>query len=85
MDRESRFHLVFAALFVLSFVAGSTLDEWGPAWRDPQVRLSSFAIGVIWLTAFFMRRSKSFLDQQKVLRDRIERLEHRLRDLEDER
>ncbi|HMQ24056.1 MAG TPA: hypothetical protein PKE00_16320, partial [Planctomycetota bacterium] len=58
LDRDSRFHLVFAALFVLSFVAASSFDAWLPGWRDPQLRLSSFAIGLIWVVAFFLQRGR---------------------------
>lgn len=83
MERESLFHFVFGTLFVLSFLGSPKLAEWFPAWHDPKLGLVSFAIALIWLTAFFMQRGSALLDELKVQRARIERLERQVRELED--
>lgn len=82
MERESIFHFVFGTLFVVSFLGSPKLEEW-IAWNDPKLGLLSFAIALIWLTAFFMQRGSALVDELKVHKDRIERLERRLRELED--
>lgn len=84
MEREGVLHAVLGTLFIVSFLASPKLEGILPAWHDPKLGLISFAIALIWLTAFFLSRGTALLDELKVQKDRIERLERRLRELEDD-
>lgn len=84
MDRERLFHAILGSLFILSFLGSPKLAELLPGSHDPKLGLISFSIALIWLTAFFMQRGSALLDEIKVLRDRVGRLERRVRELEDD-
>ena len=81
---EARLHTVFGVLFVLSVFLSEQLGKILPTWNDPKLSLLSFVVAVLWLVLFFMHRGSSLADEVKVLRDRLERAENRLRQLEDE-
>lgn len=81
---EARLHTVFGLLFVLSFVGSTQIEHLLPTWNDPKIGLLSFVVAVIWLTLFFIGRGSALLDELKVVRDRLERIEQKVRALEDE-
>lgn len=82
---EARFHTIFGLLFVLTFFGSDQLERHLPVWNDPKVGLLSFVVALIWLTLFFMYRGSALQEENRVMRDRIERTENRLSALEDER
>ena len=55
-----------------------------PAWRDPEIGLLSLVVALLWVVVFFMKRGSAMVDELKVLRDRVERLERKHDALEDE-
>ena len=81
---ERRMHAVFGFLFIASVFASDQLDRYVPAWKDPKVGLLSLLIALVWLVSFFVARGTALLDEIKILRDRVERLENKVRWLEDE-
>ena len=81
---ERRMHAVFGLLFVASVFASDQLDRHVPAWNDPKIGLLSFLIALVWLVSFFVARGNALVDENKILRDRVERLETKVRWLEDE-
>jgi hypothetical protein len=83
--KEARLHTVFGLLFVLSFFGSDQLQKLLPTWYDPKIGLISFVVALLWLTTFFLNLGKALLDEQRVLRDRVERLENKVAALEDER
>lgn len=81
---EARLHTVFGLLFVLSFFGSDQLKRIVPSWYDPKVGLLSLVVAVLWLTRFFLARGRALADENKVLRDRVERLEHKVEALRDQ-
>ncbi len=82
---EARMHTVFGILFVVSFFGSDQLSKVLPEWNDPKVGLISLVIALIWLVVFFLARGGAMLDEFKVIRDRLERLERKLDALEESR
>lgn len=81
---EARLHTIFGVLFVLTFFGSEQVAKALPTWNDPKVGLLSFVVALIWLVLFFMHRGSALTDELKVVRDRLDRTEQRLRVLEDE-
>jgi hypothetical protein len=81
---EARLHTLFGVLFVLSVFLSEQVEKVLPTWNDPKLGLLSFVVAILWLVLFFMSRGSTLNDDVKVLKDRVERMEHRVRSLEDE-
>lgn len=81
---EGRMHAVFGVLFVLSFFVSDQARKMLPTWYDPQIGLLSLAIALLWLARFFLGRGKELAEQVMVLKDRLERVDRKIRALEDE-
>ncbi len=81
---ETRLHTVFGLLFVASFFLSDQVTKALPTWREPQVGVLSLVVALLWVVVLFMKRGSALVDELKILRDRIERLERRHDALEDE-
>lgn len=81
---EARLHTLFGVLFVLSVFLSEQIEKVLPTWNDPKLGLLSFVVAILWLVLFFMSRGSTLGDEVKVLKDRVERMEQRVRSLEDE-
>ena len=70
--------LLFASTF-LDRIVRSAL----PAWNPPVVSLLTLAIGLVWVALFAAYRIRLLDEQVRVLRDRAERSERKISQLED--
>jgi len=76
-------HAVFALLFFSSGFYGDRIARLLPGWRDPKVGLLCVAIGLVWLLRYFLSVKKELSDEVLVLKDRVERAELHIRELEE--
>ena len=82
---ERPFHLVMAVLVLLSTGIDPAMRALLPAWRPPEVGLVTLALGLIWVALFAAHRGKGLDDRQRVLEDRVQRLERQLAALAESR
>jgi len=81
---DHRLHAVFGVLFILSFFVDDIARKALASWSDPTVGLLSLAVALIWLASFFLSRGKVLEEELKVMRDRLDRADRRIKALEDE-
>jgi hypothetical protein len=81
--QELTVHLILGALFFASAWYGEELAQ-GSLWRDPRIGVFTLAVGLVWVVWFFLRRIKELQDRQRILEDRIDRLQNKLEAVEDE-
>ena len=78
------FHLVMGGLMLASIVIENALPDVLPAWRMPNVGLLTLVVGLVWIGRYAAWRAELDAERQRVLADRIARLERSQRVLEDE-
>ena len=78
---ELRLHICFVLLFAVSFGVDPMMEKLLP-WNPPQVSFFALAVGLLWATTFCILRLRIASDQMKVLNDRVERLERKIKVLE---
>ncbi|MEZ5987603.1 MAG: hypothetical protein R3F30_00455 [Planctomycetota bacterium] len=81
---DLRLHLLFAVLFIGSFFLDEQMRGLLGTWKDPSIGLLSYAIGIFWMASLLLDRLRAVEDRNRVLRDLVDRHEHKIRALEDE-
>ena len=79
---EHRFHLVMLGLLVTSLFLDGWLEK--GAWDSPRISMITLAIVGVWGFVFAQRLLALRDQRRRVLKDRIERLERRVDQLERE-
>ncbi len=82
--QERPFHILMAALVFGSLFLDDFARRSLPAWNPPPVGFITFALGLVWVGMLTHTRSETHSDRARVAEDRIERLERRVAELEDE-
>ena len=81
---ERPFHIMMGVLVLLSLLLDPVASSMLPTWDTPEVNLLTLGIGLIWIGLFAAYRAQRVADQQRVLKDRIERSERKISALEAE-
>lgn len=81
---ERNFHLLMGAVFALAVAADHGLPALVPAWNPPRLGFVAFAVGLVWVGRYAAWRSELHDERDRVVAERVERLERQLRALEDE-
>ena len=79
--RENGFHLLMGALLLASSFLDPAMRTLLPTWRPPQVSFVTIVLGLIWVGRFAAHRMHELLDRLRVLEDRTERNERKVREL----
>ncbi len=78
------FHLVMGGLLVGAIVFENAMPDVLPAWRTPRIGLLTLVVGLVWVGRYAAWRGELDDERERVLADRVERLERALRAVEDE-
>jgi hypothetical protein len=82
---ETRFHMVMGVAMAGSLFLDRAIVAVLPTWNPPDVGLVTLVLGLIWVGAFAAHRARQYTDAQRVVEDRLDRLQRRVEALEDER
>lgn len=81
---EHRFHWLMGALFLGSTFVDQGMARLVSSWNPPQASLITVVIGLVWVGRLVVWRGDRAGERERVLDDRIERLERKIGALEDE-
>lgn len=81
---ERGFHLLLGTLFLLALAFETLAERHLPTWNPPQVGVLTLVVGLAWVARLTAWRAELQNERNRVLTDRIERLERKLAALEDD-
>lgn len=81
---ERNFHLVMGGVFVVAVIIENALPKILPAWSPPQLGFLAFIVGLVWVGRYAAWRSELHDERDRVVDEKVERLERAQRALEDD-
>ncbi len=81
---ERPFHWLMGALFLGSTFLDPAMRAVTAAWSPPQISLMTLVVGLIWVGLFAGYRGKNLEDRMRVLEDRLQRSEQKVKILDAE-
>lgn len=81
---ERNFHLVMGAVFVGAIVLENALPKILTAWNPPQLGFLAFIVGLVWVGRYAAWRSELHDEKDRVVDERLDRLEKLHKSLEDD-
>ena len=81
---ERNFHFVMAAAFVVAVLAENALADILPAWNPPKLGFLAFIVGLVWVGRYAAWRSELHDERDRVVAERVDRVERGLRAIEDD-
>ena len=80
--QERSFHWIMGALFLSSAFLDQGMRSLVSSWNPPEASMITLVVGLIWVGRFSAWRLAKASERERVLLDRIERLEARTSGLE---